>query len=170
MKHRRVLRWALVLMLGAMLLAGAACSDGDDGDDDSLPDGVGPTIAETSSVSIHDAFIPVPAADIGALYLTMVDRDGEGDRLLGVTTAAAGMTHLHSTVTEGDTSRMLPVEGGIVVPPNGMNTLEPGALHAMLMNLAGPLAEGDTVEVTLQFERSEPITLQVPVRSYDDAE
>lgn len=161
----------LLLLLAGVALLTAACGD-DDGDEeaDAADDGLGAAVAETSNLSIHAPFVPVPPADIAALYFTMVDRDGEGDRLMGVTTSAAAMSHLHASVTDGDTSRMLPVEGGIVLPPQGMTELAPGGLHVMLMALQEPLAEGDTIEVTLQFERAGAVTIEVPVRAYADAE
>jgi periplasmic copper chaperone A len=160
---------AVGLLVAALTLLVTACGD-DGGGPAEIDPALGTPIAETSNLSIYGAFVPEPAADIGALYFTMVDRDGKGDRLLGVTTAVALMTHLHSTVTEGDTSRMLPVEGGIVLPPNGMTELAPGGLHVMLMNLSTALTVGDTIQVTLQFERAGAVTIDVPVVSYEDAE
>jgi copper(I)-binding protein len=161
----------LALLIAGLALVAVACGDDDPAEDGDGPDpALGEAVAETSNLSIHAPFVPVPPADIAALYFTMVDRDGEGDRLLGATTSAAAMSHLHSTVTEGDTSRMLPVEGGIVLPPEGLTELAPGGMHVMLMALQQPLAEGDTIEVTLQFERAGSVTIDVPVRTYADAE
>ena len=151
--------------LATLVLLVAACG-GDDGSATATPGGGrGAAVAETASLSIHDPFIPAPPADLAALYFDMVDLDGEGDRLLGVTTNAAAMTMMHFSTTDGDLSRMLPVEGGIVLPPRGATALEPGGLHVMLTALSGPLAEGDTVEVTLHFERSDSVTFEVPVRA-----
>jgi len=161
---------AIWLLLASVALLAAACGDDDGAEGDAgTDDGLGPVVAETSNLTIHAPFVPVPPADIAALYFTMVDRDGEGDRLLGVTTSAAAMSHLHATVTDGDTSRMLPIEGGLVLPPNGMTELAPGGFHVMLMALGSPLAEGDTIEVVLQFERAGAVPLRVPVQTYAEA-
>lgn len=154
-----------VVLLAALALLVVACGRGDDGATATPEGGRGAAVAETASLSIHDPFIPAPPTDLAALYFDMVDLDGEGDRLLGVTTSAAAMTMLHFSTTDGDLSRMLPVEGGIVLPPSGATALEPGGLHVMLMALEAPLAEGDTVEVTLHFERSESVTFEAPVRA-----
>jgi copper(I)-binding protein len=157
----------LILVVFVLLVGG--CSGGDS-EAEADTGNLGEVAAETDSLAIYEPFIPAPPADIAALYFAMVDRDGEGDRLLGVTAEAAAMTHLHSTVTEGDSSRMVPVEGGIVLPPNGMTALEPGGLHVMLMNLENPLVDGDTITVTLQFERAGAVTIEVPVVTYSEAE
>ena len=100
----------------------------------------------------------------------MVDRDGEGDRLMSASTSAAAAMHFHFTEVEDGTSRMLPVEGGIVLPPRGATTLEPSGLHVMLMSLTGPLLAGDTVEVTLQFQRAGTVVIQVPVLTYAEVD
>ena len=164
-------RWAVwAVLVGMSVLALGACSDGDGEEPEGDTGDGGTAVAETDQLAIYDAFIPAPPADIASLYFSMVDRGGDGDRLLGVTTEAAVMTHLHSTVTDGDSSRMLPVEGGIVLPPDGMTELEPGGLHVMLMNVQPRLVAGDTVVVTLQFERAGPVTIEVPVVTYAEAE
>ena len=170
-------RGPLVGLLLATALLIAACG-GDEGDptstatptNDVAPSGaLGDPIARTANLSIHNAFVPEPPTDIAALYFTMVDLDGEGDRLMGLTTAAAGTAHFHASVTEGDTSRMLPVEGGIVLPPRGRTRLEPGGLHVMLLNLTDDLEAGDMIEVTLEFERAGTLTFEVPVQTYAEA-
>ena len=43
--------------------------------------------------------------------------------------------------------------------------LEPGGYHIMLIDLAEPLVEGQTFEVTLDFAEAEDMTVQVEVRS-----
>ncbi len=162
---------AVVLLIASVALLASGCGEDDEPDDGAGGDAaLGEAVAETSNLSIHEPFVPAPPADTAALYFTMVDRDGEGDRLLGATTSVAAMTHLHSTVAEGDTSRMVPVEGGIVLPPDGLTELTPGGLHVMLMALGTRLEEGDTIAVTLQFERAGAVTIEVPVLTYADAE
>ncbi len=49
-----------------------------------------------------------------------------------------------------------------------MVELTPGAMHLMLVDLAAPLAEGDTVEVTLHFEGADDFTFDAPVVNMDD--
>jgi len=45
--------------------------------------------------------------------------------------------------------------------------LRPGGYHIMLIKLAKPLTIGDTIKVTLTFDKAAPQTVEVPVS--DDA-
>jgi len=59
---------------------------------------------------------------------------------------------------------MRPVER-IPLPAGETVELKPGGLHIMLLDLAGPLTEGTTVTLTLEFERAPSQTVQAEVRS-----
>ena len=60
-------------------------------------------------------------------------------------------------------ARMRPVAGGIEVPAHATVVLETGGLHVMLMGLAAPLQDGDSVAMTLVFERAGEIPVTLPV-------
>lgn len=123
-------------------------------------------VIETPQLAIYDAFIPQPPADIAALYFTIVDRDGKGDRLLKVTSPVARIAHLHSVVVEGGTSLMKPMGDGITLAPSGIKKLEPGNLHVMLIGLKKDLDVDEMVDVRLEFERAGTLMIQVPVVTY----
>jgi len=57
---------------------------------------------------------------------------------------------------------MRPV-GGILINPGIATRLAPGGLHIMLMDLKRPLKEGDSITLTLTFERAGKQTVIVPV-------
>jgi copper(I)-binding protein len=57
---------------------------------------------------------------------------------------------------------MSPVDS-IEVPAGGTAKLAPGGLHIMLFDLAAPLVEGDTLELTLEFEEAGDIEVAAPV-------
>ena len=59
--------------------------------------------------------------------------------------------------------KMSPVPN-IPVPAGGSATLQPGGLHVMLMGLNRELAVDDKFNVTLNFEKSGPQTIEVEVR------
>ncbi|PZP55043.1 MAG: hypothetical protein DI596_11980, partial [Azospira oryzae] len=52
----------------------------------------------------------------------------------------------------------------IEVPAHGTVELKPGGTHLMLMGLKQPLKEGERFPLTLRFERSGTVALQVAVR------
>jgi copper(I)-binding protein len=59
--------------------------------------------------------------------------------------------------------QMRPVEGGIMLAPRSYQELQPGGLHIMLINLTQPLVAGETIELTLNFERMGAFSVQVPI-------
>jgi len=67
---------------------------------------------------------------------------------------------------EGDVMRMRRVEE-LLVPAGGEVGLLPGGLHLMLLDLREPLVPGDTLSLTLEFERAGPVDVRVPVRGVD---
>jgi copper(I)-binding protein len=52
----------------------------------------------------------------------------------------------------------------IDVPAGGSVELKPGGYHVMLMKLAAPIAAGDSVPVTLTFERAGEVQVDAVAR------
>ena len=98
----------------------------------------------------------------GAGFVT-IRNAGAADRLLSASTPAAGRTELHTMLRDGDIMRMRQVDA-IAVPANGAVTLAPGGLHIMLIGLTRPLAVGESVPLTLVFERAGTVTLNLAVQ------
>lgn len=69
---------------------------------------------------------------------------------------------------EGEKMLMAQVSS-IPLPANTQVQLKPGSLHLMFMGLKQPLAEGQTVPITLKIQLSsgyvETLTIQAPVKS-----
>ncbi len=104
-----------------------------------------------------------------AVYFTVVS--AVNDRLTSVEVDAtvAAKAEMHQTMTmtsdssaAGGEMQMGPVEG-IDIVGNTPLVLEPGGYHVMLFDVAKPLAEGDTISVTLSFQVHGKVTLDVPV-------
>ncbi len=85
------------------------------------------------------------------------------DRLLGGETTVASALEIHESREEDGVMRMRPVEG-IDLPPGGEAELRPGGLHVMLLGLTRSLMPGDTITLTLRFQRSGEVVVRVPVR------
>lgn len=143
----------------------AACSDG-------AADAGGGTAAPGEVLS-HGALelegfyarTSFPPHDNAAAFLTVRDLGGEGDALLGVAVDAAQVAELHTMeVAEGERMRMRKVER-LEVPAGGVLELKPGADHLMFFDLAQPWAAGDTVRLTLRFEKAGEVQLEAPVRA-----
>jgi periplasmic copper chaperone A len=102
-----------------------------------------------------------PGATTGALYVTIENRGGTTDRLLSVASPAAGSTMLHTTLEESGVSKMRESDGGIA--PGAVLQMKPGGTHVMLMGLASPLKEGETISLTLSFEKAGAMTVDAKV-------
>ena len=111
------------------------------------------TGAQTGGIEIKDAWARATpgGAQTGAAYLTLLSPTG--DRLTGVTSPAAEKAELHQMTNDGGIMKMREVTA-IDLPPGTSVSLKPGGLHVMLMGLKHPLQPGQSVPMTLQFEKS----------------
>ncbi len=102
-------------------------------------------------------------AKAGAAYFTLVNLGAEADRLIAVATPVAKMASLHHSVMDKGVMKMLPV-AAVEVSPGEPAVLRPGGLHVMLMGLKAPLIEGETVTLTLTFEKAGSIEIEVTIQ------
>ena len=123
-------------------------------------------------------------ASMGAAYMDVTS--SEGDQLVGVSVPAsiAARAEIHEMVPADvpmDDSMDESMEDGemdmdmgamvmqqimaLDLPAGKTVSLEPGGYHVMLIDLAEPLAEGDTFNVTLDFAEADDLTVEVVVRT-----
>ena len=144
MRHRITVAIAIVT---ALILA--ACAAGSAG----------------PQISVEDAWArPVPAAGgNGAVFMRLVNAGGEPDQLVGGQSPVAGSVEVHQTKMEEGVMKMEHIPG-LEVPPKDEVLLEPGGYHVMLIDVSGPLEVGDSLPITLRFEKSGEMKLDVEVR------
>lgn len=120
----------------------------------------------TPVITVEDPFArPSPSeGGNGGAFMTIVNAAGTADRLISAQSPASKTVELHETTEVDGVMKMRPVPGGFEVPANGRLELKPGGKHVMLIGLTAPLAAGKTIEITLNFEKSGAIKVQVPVR------
>ncbi|MBV8092152.1 MAG: copper chaperone PCu(A)C [Acetobacteraceae bacterium] len=90
-----------------------------------------------------------------ALYMT-VTVTGSPDFLTGVSTPVAQSAELHQSSHEQGVMQMRPV-GRLPVGPDAPLRLEPGGYHVMLVGLKQALKPGDSMPVTVTFEKGGPV-------------
>jgi copper(I)-binding protein len=100
----------------------------------------------------------------GGGFLIIRNTAAEPDKLVSASSPAAGRMELHTHIRDGDVMRMRPVHD-IPVPPNGEVTLQPGGLHLMLIGLTQAMNAGQSIPVTLRFERAGEVTIQLAVQA-----
>ena len=60
---------------------------------------------------------------------------------------------------------MREITGGLPVPASGSVELKPGSYHVMLIGLKKPLKAGETIALTLDFEKAGKVSITVPIRA-----
>jgi copper(I)-binding protein len=114
----------------------------------------------------------IPGTTETAVYLTITNGTGSDDSLVGAS-SPVGMAGVHEVVPVGSVDPMssqAPMMGmqpvaKVAIPAGGTLELKPGSYHIMITGLAQALKAGDTVEVTLTFEKAPPVTVKAEVRA-----
>jgi periplasmic copper chaperone A len=121
-------------------------------------------LAQQSPISVTNAWARAtpPGAKTGAAYVTVTNSGTAPDRLLSVSTPAAGVAQLHTTINDNGVMKMRPV-AGLDLKPGASLTLKPGGYHLMLMELKQPLKEGDHFSLVLDFAKAGRVETEVKV-------
>ena len=103
-----------------------------------------------------------PGGRTGAAYFSVANKGGSPDRLLRASSPRAASVELHSMSMEGNVMRMRALPA-VALPAGGMVKFEAGGLHVMLTGLKQPLKAGERFPMTLVFEKSGPVTVEIAV-------
>ena len=99
----------------------------------------------------------------GAVYAVLVNAGNAPDALLGAESDAAATVEIHETYRDMNMMMMRPVRK-IDVPAGNKVELKPGGYHVMLLNLKRDLKAGETISVTLQFEKAGKIPVTATIK------
>jgi periplasmic copper chaperone A len=102
-------------------------------------------------------------AKIGGGYLTIENKGNTADRLVGGSSDAAAKVQVHEMSMKDGVMTMRPVEGGLAIEPGKTVKLNPGGFHLMLLDLKGPLKQGEKLPITLEFERAGKVSVTFDV-------
>ncbi len=146
-RRRLLLAAALALLLGFASVA--------------VAQSVGPI-----RITAAQAMPTVPGQRNGGGFLTLVN-SGADDRIVAATSPACGHVELHTMSMENSVMRMREVES-IPVPAGQTLQMRPGSgYHLMLMDLNAPLQVGQTVPVTVKFEKAGSVAVDLKVEPRD---
>lgn len=158
---------ALLLLLALSVAPVAAACGGDDDDDNGEATPAVTDGTKLGDLHISGQWVRPTTNEVSAAYLT-VHNSGGADTLVKVTTPLTSTVQLHEVITEGSSSKMQEKPGGFPVPANGVLELKPGGYHIMLMDLKAPISLGETVSLTLTFEKAGEVTIEAPVKAAPD--
>jgi copper(I)-binding protein len=126
-------------------------------------------------ITVSDAWSLAMAMDHGdeattsatnaAIYLQVTNTGDTPDRLVPVAAEGLGTVELHQTAIDANSvMRMAPVDS-LEIPASGRAGLETGGYHIMLIDVPNPPEPGDTILLTLIFERNGTVSVPVEVRN-----
>ena len=118
---------------------------------------------EAARIELSNAWArPTVGQAPGAVYLTIDNKGGEPDRLIGAYTDQAAMAMVHQNEVVNGVARMR-MAGEINIPARDRIDMVPGGTHIMLQGLRAPLKTGDNFDVVLRFRNSKEQTVKVAV-------
>ena len=137
------------LALPAAVIAGAVVLTGCGGSGDSK-----------AELSVSASYMPQPVSDMAAGFLTIANKGGAKDELTSVSSTAAGSVSVHETVGQS-----MEEVTSLDVPAHGQLVFKSGGNHLMFEKLKRKPKQGEKVTVELHFAKSDPITVEMPVKS-----
>jgi periplasmic copper chaperone A len=111
---------------------------------------------------VGDPQAAVPVSGSSQVVVTIAN-DGDGDdELIEATTEAALGVEIHLTEIDEGRATMRQLES-VEVPAGEQVRFRPGGLHLMLVVPDATVVEGGTFTLTLHFDRSDDLTVDVEV-------
>ena len=105
-----------------------------------------------------------PGAMATAAFMVLHNHANKDAKVIKADNSASKVTELHTHLNDNGIMKMRPV-AAIEVKAHGETPLEPGGLHIMMIDLKGPLKEGDKVAITLNFEDGSSKKFEAPVKA-----
>src|SRR5881275_2328770 len=102
-------------------------------------------------------------AKVAGGYLTIENKGSTPDRLIGGSADIAAKVEMHEMSMKNGVMTMRPLDKGLTIEPGKTVKLAPGGYHLMMMDLKGPLKQGDKVPVTLEFEKAGKVQVSLDV-------
>jgi copper(I)-binding protein len=123
------------------------------------------TIMPGEGMEVQEAWAR-PGADgrMSAAYFLISNFNSEDDVLISIETDVAQNAEVHESYEREEGMMSMREVPRLDLPAQSTVRFEQGGLHVMLMQLTRQLSDGDTFELTLTFEKNDPITVEIPVR------
>jgi copper(I)-binding protein len=102
---------------------------------------------------------------IGGGYMKITNTGSEPDRLIGGSATFAGRFEVHQMMMNGGIMQMRPLAEGLEIKPGETVELRPGSFHVMFVDLKQPLAQGQKLGGSLQFQKAGKVDVEFAVES-----
>lgn len=121
-----------------------------------------------AQVAVADAWVRGTVAAQKATGAFMNLTSPADSALVSASSPVAGLVEVHEMAMDGGVMKMRAIPQ-LALPAGKTVSLKPGGYHVMLMDLKGPLKEGETVPITLTFAGKDgkrtTQEIKVPVRA-----
>jgi len=146
------------------LLVKAAGAGGDHGQmDHGSTQAAAPTKLGDLEITGPSVRAMVPGAKVAGGFLTIANDGKEADKLVSAATEGVKRVEIHEMTMQNDVMKMRKLEGGLDIPSGEKVVLKSGGYHLMFIEPEKPYKEGETVPVTLEFEKAGKVTIDFPV-------
>jgi copper(I)-binding protein len=155
----------MLLCLGVVAISGTSCHQSDA---EVTPIEVSevwsrPAKASPAMVQSGGQTVGHGKGGTGAVFLEIVNRGEETDRLVSASSDVADVVEIHETTIVDEVMIMRRI-AHIDLLPSTPVVLKPGSYHIMLIGLHRDLSVGDRLYMELSFEKSPPLTIEAEVR------
>jgi len=115
------------------------------------------------TISVADAWArATPKGSTTVIDMTVINNGQDADQLLGATTPMAEKVQLHSNTNDDGVMKMRELTS-IEIEAGKKVVLNPGGTHAMLVGVKQRLIAGQSIPLTLEFEKAGKIDVTVSV-------
>ena len=97
-------------------------------------------------------------------YMVVRNAGDADDAIVSASAPDAERVELHTHLMENDVMKMRPVEK-IDVPAGGSAELKSGGLHLMIFGVTESLKDGNSLPVTVVFEKAGPVKIDFKVKT-----
>jgi periplasmic copper chaperone A len=105
----------------------------------------------------------VEGADVGVVYMSIVNEGPEGDALVSVTSPVSRAAQVHENRVDAQGMTEMRTLDRVEIPAHARIDLKPTARHVMLVDLKKPLIYKSTFPITLVFEKAGVVSVTVTV-------
>ncbi len=129
-----------------------------------------PLVASAADVAVNSPWVraSLVQSEITAGYLEITNSGKTDDALVAASSPVAGRVEIHTMKMADGVMQMRKLEK-LDVPAGKTVTLAPGGDHLMFFELKQTLKKGESVPVTLTFEKSGEQKISAAVKSMEDA-
>jgi copper(I)-binding protein len=108
----------------------------------------------------------LPNAPVAGGYVTITNKGDEADRLVSAQSPFSPNVQIHEMGVVNDVMEMQHLPEGLEIPAGETVRLAPGGLHMMFLNISEPFVQGETVPVTLVFEKAGTVEIELAVQAF----